>query len=155
MFLRFEDLASRPEETAQAICAFIGEDYVPAMLTMEGASDYRNSGGNSSFNQIQPGTISIRPIGRYRSILTPFELKFIQQFSGALLSRFQYVPDPVPLTVAENAAFIIRFAPYHLLRLAGWWAIHTAQMVRKPPAPANRFQESEETRKGNQVKSHV
>lgn len=39
--IRYETLATKPEETLREICAFIGEDYAPDMLTMRGAKTFR------------------------------------------------------------------------------------------------------------------
>ncbi len=139
LMVRFEDLASNPEDTARIICDFIGEEYAPEMLSMEGEVEYRDSGGNSSFDRIKPGTISTQPIGRYRHVLTPFELKFIQQFAGSYMQEYGYSLEPVSLTPQQMLAYYGWFLPQHFLRMAGIQLISTIQFYRKEPVPASRF----------------
>lgn len=71
MVVRYEDLAASPEETLEEACEVIGESYEPSMLSMGDAPDHGAIGGNSSFGRIEPGTISTRSIGRFRTVLSP------------------------------------------------------------------------------------
>lgn len=139
LIVRFEDLASNPEDTARIICDFIGEDFVPEMLTMEGEVEYRDSGGNSSFSKIQPGTISTQPIGRYRQVLTPFELKFIQRFAGPLMEQFDYSLENVHLTLKQKIGFYGWFLPQYFIRMVAIHMLSTVLFYRKEPVPASRF----------------
>ncbi len=139
LMVRFEDLASNPEDTARIICDFIGEEFTTEMLSMEGEVEYRNSGGNSSFEKIQPGTISTQPIGRYRQVLTPFELKFIQGFTKPYMEAFGYPLDTITLTPKQKISYYGWFLPQHSLRMAAIHLITTILFYRKEQAPASRF----------------
>lgn len=118
--LRYEDLAARPEETMREICAFIGEPFAARMMAMEGAVDFRDAGGNSSFERFAQGTISTSSIGRYRSVLDPGDIRFIQDQAGAEMRRHDYAVEPL----AAGAGMGYRLArwPANMARMAGWRA---------------------------------
>lgn len=135
--VRYESLASRPEETLRAICDFLGEEYAPVMLTMRGAADYHDSGGNSSFDPIEPGVISTRSIGRFRSVLSAGEIAFIQLVCGPEMAACEYPLVPVDFTPGERLQFAVVTLPFQLARLVGWWASAAVEMKRgeEPPSP--------------------
>lgn len=143
MIVRFEDLATDPEETLMHICAFIGEEYEPHMLTMQGASRYRESGGNSSFEQITPGTISTKPVGRFREVLSEGEIAFIQLFAGRLMSSLGYQPQPVRFGTAGALRFYLWVLPLQAARMLGWTALTAYSMVKNVPVPESRFSDNE------------
>ncbi len=145
LIVRFEDLAGDPEASARKICAFIGEDYSPAMLTMEGAAKYRDSGGNSSFGRIEPGAISTRPIGRYRSVLSAQEIAYIQWCAGKEMRQFDYPPEAVKLSLKESLEFHFWTLPFQAARMAGWMILNSTLFIRKASVPAARFIEKDES----------
>lgn len=144
--IRFEDLAANPEETLQIICDFIGEKYLPEMLTMEGASKYRNSGGNSSFDQIKPGAISTKPIGRYKNVLTTSELAFIQFFTRKEMRALGYQKDSVNFSFVEATKFIFWILPFQMARMIGWTAITSLTFIKKANVPESRFYDENDGR---------
>lgn len=138
MVVRFEDLAAHPEETIRKVCAFIGEEFSPAMLTMEGATVHRDGGGNSSFGQLEPGAISTKPIGRFRQVLSGAEIAFIQLFGGSIMKSCGYRTEPVRLSPLEWMRFLALVLPFHLARMCGWLMIDTIQM-RRARVPRRRL----------------
>ncbi len=146
--VRYESLATDPENTLREVCDFIGEPYAPQMLSMQG-TDYRNSGGNSSFGPIEPGVISTSSIGRFRAVLTPGELDFIQRFCSREMARYDYPPEDVRFGPGEQRRYLVRLLPVQLARMLGWWgvtAIETRRGARPPVrrAPQLTRQESED-----------
>lgn len=139
MLLRYETLAQQPEATLRAVCDFIGEPYAPEMLSMRGAPEHGETGGNSSFTRFEPGVISTRSIGRYRKVLAGEEIAFIQLCARGGMRHFQYTPDALPFSRAERAHFYTKFLPTNLLRLAGWLALDRYQMRRGIPVPDSRL----------------
>lgn len=137
--IRFEDLASDPERTMKDVCAFIGEDYTPEMLTMNGASDHTSSGGNSSFGKIEPGKISQKPIGRYREVLSNIEIAYIQMFGGRFMKQLGYVLDPIKLSPSEMLKFYGQVLPSSLIRMAGWIILNALKIKRGEPIPRSRL----------------
>jgi hypothetical protein len=58
------------------------------MLTMKGAPEHLEQGGDSSFGDIEPGVISTRSIGRFPKVISKDEIAFIQQFASYLMDEF-------------------------------------------------------------------
>jgi hypothetical protein len=137
--IRFEDLASDPEKTMKDVCAFIGEEYMPEMLTMSGASDHTSSGGNSSFGKIEPGKISQKPIGRYREVLSNIEIAYIQMFCGKFMRQLGYQREQVKLSAGEMLKFYGQVLPSSLARMAGWIVLNTLKIKRGEPIPRSRL----------------
>lgn len=139
MILQFEELASNPEGTLRQVCAFIHEEFTPAMLTMEGVSNYRDRGGNSSFGRIEPGIISTRPIGRYRTVLSSFEIAFIQIFSGRYMEAMGYQLEPFQLSSNERVLFYTQVLPINVVRMAGWITLNAIDIKRGVRVPEFRL----------------
>lgn len=142
MILRFEDLVSDPEKVSRQICEFIGEDYDPEMLTMQGATRYKDSGGNSSFEKIQPGVISTKPVGRYKKVLSVSEIKYIQLFTGNIMKEFSYPLEQAQLTSHEKLKFYFWIFPSHFIRMTGWMTLSLLSR-KKSKVPENRFTKNE------------
>ncbi len=139
MIVKFEELASSPEETLRKVCDFIGEKYSPEMLSMKGASDHRDSGGNSSFDQIEPGKISTSPIGRFRSVLSNSELAFIQMFTGKIAKHLGYRFEDVKLSPREKLKFYLEVMPVGLIRMYGWIMFTKIMLRRGERLPPSRL----------------
>jgi len=144
LIVRFEDLAANPEETARRVCDFIGESYLPEMLSMEGASAYRESGGNSSFEQIKPGAISTKPIGRYKKVLLSSEIAFIQLLAGKEMRELGYEKVPVDFKFAETVKFYLWILPFQAARMLGWMILNSLVFIRNSSVPEKRFNNNHE-----------
>jgi hypothetical protein len=106
LLVRFEDLARHPEATVRVVCDAVDLDYDPAMLGLGGAADApADDAGNSSFERIAPGTISTRPIGRFRTVLEPDDIAAIQALAGRAMRRHGYDPEPIPMDGRHRVAF--------------------------------------------------
>ena len=138
MIMRFEDLVGETEETCKKICNFIGENYDPEMLTLQGAPKYQKNKGNSSFEKIEPGVISKKPVGRYKTVLSPAEIAFVQFFTGRLLKNFDYPVENNHFSLSEKMKNNLPFFPKQLLRMLRWLASSTISM-NYPRVPENRF----------------
>lgn len=150
MILRFEDLAGNTEETLQKICAFIGEPYTPEMLSMSGAKDHAESGGNSSFGKLEPGKISQKPIGRYREVLSNIEIAFIQSLTGEYMRQLGYQLEPISLSAGEKLKYYGFVLPSNLLRMAGWMVLNIIKIKRGEPIPRNRLRPENSPNMGGQ-----
>lgn len=139
MIIRFEDLVSDPEKVCREICEFIGEEYDPQMLTMEGANRYKNSGGNSSFEKIAPGSISTKPVGRYKQVLSGAEIGFIQLFTRKIMREFGYSLETISLTLKEKAKYYSWTLPSHIVRMVGWRVLTILFSKKRARVPESRF----------------
>lgn len=118
--VRYETLAKQPEETLQEICEFIDEPYVPEMITMQGAKKFREQGSNSSYEQRKPGSISTSSIGRYRQVLSPRQIAFIQSIAKQEMKDFAYELDPIELDSADRLKLIFSDWPRNMALLLTW-----------------------------------
>jgi hypothetical protein len=120
MIVRYEMLATQPKETLRTICDFIGEEYTPLMLTMRGAEQFADDGGNSSYGQFEPGKISTRSIGRYREVLSPRQIAFMQKAIGEKMAELDYEMDNLSLTFRERLFFWLWDVPLNYFRILAW-----------------------------------
>jgi hypothetical protein len=137
--VRYETLAARPEETLREICAFIGEDYAPEMLTMHGAETFREQGSNSSYGQRKPGVISTDSIGRFRQVLTARQIAFIQSLAGEEMLAFDYQPDPIQLPINERLQFAVLDWPFNLARSIIWRIRYNVKSQTRHTLPSYRI----------------
>lgn len=118
--VRYETLALHPEETLRDICAFIGEDYSPAMLGMEGAETFRDEGNNSSNGQTEPGVISTKSIGRYRKVLSRHEIVFVQAQAWPEMLALDYTLDSLEFSSHERLQYACWDWPLNRARMFAW-----------------------------------
>jgi len=129
--VRYESLAQNPEATLRELCDFLDEPYSPTMLSMQGAREYRESGGNSSFDKIEPGVISTRSIGRFRTVLSASEIAFVQRLCGREMAVCDYeLVDPA-FEPGERARYLTRRMPMQFARFVGWWVTTEIDETRK------------------------
>lgn len=138
LFVRYETLASEPEPTLRRICEFIDLDYDVEMLRMGMVTGDDDWDGNSSFGGFAPGTISTRPIGRFRSTLTPRQIAFIQTCANRLMRAHGYTPDALQLSPRDRSAFYLTDLPLGQARLIGWIATRRISEWREGGVPEHR-----------------
>lgn len=138
LIVNYEQLASQPEKTLARVFDFIGEEFTPQALSMSGAADYRDSGGNSSFEKIEPGAISTKSIGRYRSVITPGELTYIQIFAGKEMKSLGYELEPLHSPVKDKLAFL-GVTPINAARMLAWITLTDLKIKRGEPIPPHRM----------------
>jgi Sulfotransferase family len=144
LIVRYEDLARAPEDTLRRICEHIDAPYDPRMLTMDGVPEHRDSGGNSSFGDHEPGVISTRSIGRFRDALSPTELAFIELIAGPDLTALGYARSGLPLEPRARLQFVARELPVGGARMIAWMTFTRAQRWRGTGVPAARLRPPQE-----------
>lgn len=127
LIVRYESLATQPEETVRAVCTFLGEDYEPGMLTLAGAEQFYNRGGNSSYGGRAQGAITASSVGRFRKVLPRNEIAFVQAVAGREMALYHYEPEPIRFSGGERLAFYLRDWPANWARLISWRAMETIQ----------------------------
>lgn len=121
MIVRYEDLANKPEEMLRVICTFVGEEYSPEMLSMQGAQKFRDKGGNSSYGQRKPGKISASSVGKFRKVLTERQVAFMQLFSRKSMQAYGYEPDKFHFGMMDWVRYVFFEFPFNVLRMLAWW----------------------------------
>jgi len=136
LIVRYEDLAAQTVTTLQNICAFIGEEYSPAMLSMRGAEQFREEGGNSSYGQREPGRITASSVGKFRHVLSPQQVAFLQLMTGRKMPAYGYSLDEVKLSAGQRIRFVLLDLPLNLARMLGWYTREAAlnRIGRKVPS---------------------
>lgn len=85
--VRYEDLVNAPDATLKKICAFIGEDYSPALLRYhEQERDVTNFIANVAATK----PVKTNAVGRWRSDLKPDELQLFQTLAGTRMAELGY-----------------------------------------------------------------
>ena len=125
--LRYETFVSQPETTIRDVCAFVREEFDPAMLTMSGSEGFLYKGGNSSFEHFEPGKFTTAAVGRYRKTISPREVAFIQTFASREMRAFDYRPEKSEMTFADFILFCLKDAPNNLVRMVFWRALEALQ----------------------------
>jgi hypothetical protein len=131
--VRYEDLARRPEATVREVCAFFGLDFEPEMLLMGAEPEHRDLGGNSSFGDVAPGTISTAAIGRYRDVLSPSEVRFVEAMAGRLMRTVGYEPEH-PALEGAGLRYVAWYLPLNAARMVAWMTLMRLRRGRHVPA---------------------
>lgn len=131
--IRFEDLVTDPAGVMADVCRFVGVEFTPSMLGMDAVPEVRDQGGNSSFGDGEAGTISQRPVGRYREVLDPTDIAFIEHVAGREMARHGY--DPAGTEGLPRFHYAVRFLPRHLARMVGWIGALRLRLWRGIPIP--------------------
>jgi hypothetical protein len=139
MVVRYETLASQPEEMMRQICAFIDEPYTPEVLRMDGAASFRDQGSNSSYGAREAGVISTDSIGRYADVLSGRQIAFIHTVARDRMRTHGYQADPVQLSARGRALFWLKDMPFELGRLTGWSVRHGVRNRTGRPVPHYRL----------------
>jgi Sulfotransferase family len=139
--IRYETVVSAPERTMRDVCDFIGEAFAPEMLSMQGAPEFSGRGSNSSYGERKPGAITTTSVGRFRDVLSPRQVAFVQTLAGDLMGQFGYGPDPVPLPAIGWARFVFETVPVETSRMLAWRAREAVRDRTGRPVPAYRMAE--------------
>lgn len=138
LVVRFEDLVRHPEACVREVCGFLGETFVPQMLDMTDAPEHRRklAGGEPSDSV----SLSTRFVGRYREIVPPRELMFMQLHLGRTMSSYGYTQHPLHPSIRERAAFMVLEWPNQFARMSAWRSLEGLQqrfpaVVRRTPGP--------------------
>jgi hypothetical protein len=139
--IRYESLVSAPEVTVRQVCDFIGEPFAPEMLSMQGAPEFAGRGSNSSYGHRAPGAITTTSVGRFREVLSPRQIAYVQRLARDELAQFGYEPDPVPLPLLGRVRFAVETVPLENARLLAWRVREAVRDRRGRPVPAYRLVE--------------
>lgn len=140
--VRYETLATMPDDTVRELCEFLRLDYEPEMLEMRGVTDRADYSGNSSFEQIGPGVISTRSIGRFSDVLEPSTVRVIETLGGRWMAAHGYPAAPLELSPRERIGIWGRDVPSAAARSLGWRVMRARQARHRTP-PAHRIEHAD------------
>jgi hypothetical protein len=98
--VKYEVLVEHSERELTRLCAFLGEDYDPAMLRYETGAATGYLEVEEAWKGMTRQALTPSRIGRYASRLTPQQIWTIERMLGPLLGRHGYERDsrdPIPL----------------------------------------------------------
>jgi hypothetical protein len=137
LIVRYEDLVTQPEVTVRRLCAAIELEYSPLMLSLAGVPEQRDEGGNSSFHDLEPGTISTRAVGRFRGVVPDSELAFIQLVAGRELEAAGYEPFPIEMDRLARLRFYADL-PVDIARMTAWMGLERFRRWRGVRVPLGK-----------------
>jgi hypothetical protein len=127
LIVRYEDLAARPEETLRAVCAFIDEPYLPALLQARPSGDGRGADRAASGQGDRGGpddqgaqTRWAATVGAFRDVMPLADLTFMEAQAGRAMAVHGYPLERVRLPAGERLAYHLRDLPLNLTRLLAW-----------------------------------
>ena len=91
--VRYEDLVEHPERELRRLCAFLGEDYDPAMLDFGNRVDKGYLEVEEAWKGMTRGGLTSARVGRYRAKLTARQIWTVEQRLRPMLSELGYDPD--------------------------------------------------------------
>jgi hypothetical protein len=115
MVLAYERLVSHPEAALREVCAFLGEDYVPALLTLDGAIGFGDRQETGRSSELQTGVVEFRLDGS--RVVSPREVAFMQTFAQKEMSERGYAAQRVRFSPAEALLYYGLDWPFSLMRV--------------------------------------
>jgi len=96
MLVRYEDLIREPENTTRQICAFISEEFEPAMLEFYRTRAARQCESLSESWHYTASPIQADNLNKFLTELLPAEITLIEELTSDLMQRFGYQPVETP-----------------------------------------------------------
>jgi hypothetical protein len=124
--VRFETMVERPEGTIRDVCEFLGEEFTPAMLSMQEAPKHRRRLAGDSMLSANEVPLSAEHIGRYRGRVPESEIAFIELHAGRLMEAYGYTTSTVDLSRGARIRFAVREWPNQAARLVAWRTVESA-----------------------------
>lgn len=125
--VRYETLVRQPEATLRSVCEFLGEDYIPAMLMLDGAPCFRDQADRTSGDVIEGTALSTAYIGRFKSKVPKREVAFIQACAAQAMVAHGYDLVPNSFSVRDWPLFYFVDFPANTARLITWRTIEAVQ----------------------------
>ncbi|RPI35096.1 MAG: sulfotransferase [Chloroflexota bacterium] len=132
MIVHYESLITNRQETLMKICAFIGEEFMPGMLTMRNAI---------RFGDDEPGIVegySRVPVAipdKFRGPLpAKREVAFTQMYARHAMLSLGYPLEPVRLSLRDWLMFLVVDWPANLAGVIAWRTTEGKQPANAIPA---------------------
>ena len=143
LVVRYETLVQEPEQTIRAVCAFVGEPFLPEMLRMEGAEGYRDKLRQSA-DADGPAFLTTEFVGRFRGRVRDDDIAFIQLVARRMMTKHGYGLDRIGWSRPAQLRFALLGAPAGVLRMASWFL--NEQVQQRLPAVHGRRPSADKVR---------
>lgn len=115
--VRYEALLTQREKTIRDVCAFIGEDFFPSMLTMDAAIRFgEKNGDESTLGQNEPQV--------YANIINR-DVVFTQEYAKQQILENGYSLTSIRLPLRDQFLFNLLDRPINLVSMFTWRTRHT------------------------------
>jgi hypothetical protein len=121
--VRYEALNAQPEETLREICAFVGEEFVPGMLTLENALRYEHEEGDEAGDELELDS----PRQSSGKVMSKRELAFMQTYARRDLAAHNYPLEPIQLSLSDRLLFYLVDWPANRAGMIAWHALEAKQ----------------------------
>jgi sulfotransferase family protein len=98
--VKYEELVDHPERELRRLCAFLGEDYDPAMLQFAQREEVGYLEVEEDWKGMTRQELTRARVGRYRARLTPRQVWTVERRLGSVLPQIGYEPTstaPAPI----------------------------------------------------------
>jgi hypothetical protein len=120
MIVRYEELASQPEKTLLEVCAFLEEEFLPAMLPQENRLAPKNENDDRSRNSATSFSAGTAQRSTSRKLISEREAAFIQAYSHRDLFAFGYPVDHIQFSIRDRILFYTLDWPANLAGMIAW-----------------------------------
>ena len=121
LVIHYEEFVTEPAAVVRHICAFLGEDFDPAMLTLHGMPGYRQRLLEDADDaQANGQLISDRYVGIHRGRVPPRELAFLEWRAGRDMERAGYALSHPQLSAVDRLRLALIDVPLNEARLRFW-----------------------------------
>ena len=114
LVLSYESLVSQPEGTLRKVCAFIGVEYVPAMLTLDGAIGFGEGNGAGRSAELETGVVEFQLNG---SQVSAREVAFMQSLARKEMIERGYAEEKVRFSPSDALLYYGLDWPLSLMRV--------------------------------------
>jgi hypothetical protein len=108
LVVRYEAFSARPTDTAEAVCSFIGERFLPPMADVVRGLSFDACGTRA----LGPGFVG--------TALSPADAAFLDRYAGRELARFGYPRSHSALSRRDRLAFGLATWPPNRVAMAAW-----------------------------------
>ena len=124
-----EMLVSQPEETVREVCAFLEEDFVPTMITMEDAIRFGNILEQNTDHRPKSFAVPTKSEKFSTKVMSKRELAFIQNVTKPASLALGYSVTPTQLSLHERLCFYLIDWPINRAGMLAWQTLHGRQLA--------------------------
>ncbi|HEY0605030.1 MAG TPA: sulfotransferase [Herpetosiphonaceae bacterium] len=135
LVVRYESLIADREATLREVCDFLGEEFIPGMVTLENAMRFSDDPRLDRVTDVPEsiGAANVEP----SSAVSRRELAFMQSYAGQEMLAYGYSMGSLRLSLKDRLVLALVDWPTNMARAAVWHALETlhasfpAQITRK------------------------
>jgi Sulfotransferase family len=125
----YETFVSQREETLQAVCTFLGEEFVPGMLRLEDALRFRDEEDRGSDGDPDFGTSTATITEGPCKVMSKREIAFMQTFAKRDMAAYGYRLEPIRFSLRDRLLLYLVDWPANLAGMIAWRALEAKQLA--------------------------